>query len=477
MRANELAVMPAADQSRLLTSGEVSARELLDACLEQYETHNPQLNAVVVTDIEKAEVAATNADEVHAAGRSLGPLHGVPMTIKDSIDLVGMPSTWGDPAHAEYHPGEDADVVRQLRAAGAVIYGKTNVPKHLGDWQTYNEIYGRTNNPWDTSRSAGGSSGGSAVSVATGMASLDVGSDIGGSIRWPANYTGLAGLKTSFGLISSHGHSFPGHEGTVDNNVLGPIARTVSDLSLALPVMWQPFMCPPRTAKASLADFTVGVMLENPLGAQDDTVTAALTNAVELLADAGMRIAEPPAMDFVLRGHHAGMEIGRAAASGPDGPPDPDALARYDDGERDYAALMAHASRVTYRQWIDLNNERERCRLGWRDYFANADLVITPVAPTTAPPHDTERPFGDQTVLVNGEERPVWEQWFWAGLANPTYLPALAMPVGLAPDGLPVGMQILGPFMGDLLTLRFGELAEEVLGRPLDRLFDAGTSR
>lgn len=460
----------ASEQRALLAAGDVSAVELLDACLMQHDRLNPGLNAIVFTDLDAARIAAGAADTAHAAGESLGPLHGLPITIKDSIDVAGAPSTWGDPAHADHRPTEDADVVKQLRRAGAIIYGKTNVPKHLGDWQTFNEIHGRTNNPWDPNRSAGGSSGGAAVAVATGMASLEVGSDIGGSIRWPSNYNGLAGLKTSFGLISQHGHTFPGHEGTVDSNVLGPIARTVADLSLALPVMRQPHMRPAATGRTSLSDFTVGVLLDNPVGQQDDAVTTVLEAAIAQLAAAGLNLAAPPDEGFLRRGYDVGLQIGRAAASGPDDPPGPEDLARYDAGARDYAALMAHASRLTYREWIDLNNERERGRLQWRDYFANVDLLLTPISATPAPPHDTDRPFSERTLLVNGAERSILEQWFWAGIANPTYLPGLALPAGLAADGMPVGMQVLGPFMGDLLALRFGELAEVVLGHPLAQL-------
>ncbi len=467
---NNIALLSAVEQRRQLTDGEISATELLDACLGQLDRHNPSLNAVVFTDLDAARAAANAADHAHAAGESLGALHGLPMTIKDSIDVAGAPSTWGDPAHADHRPVGDADVVRQLKAAGAVVYGKTNVPKHLAAWQTYNDIHGRTDNPWDPLRSAGGSSGGSAVAVATGMASLEVGSDIGGSIRWPANYNGLAGLKTSFGLISQHGHSFPGHEGTVDNNVLGPIARTVADLSLALPVMWEPHMCPPVPAKTALSEFTVGVVLDNPIGAQDRAVTEVVEAAIAQLAEAGVTLVDPPERDFMVRCHEVGMEIGRAAASGPDDPPTRAELERYDTGIRDRAALAAHASRVTYREWIDLNNQRERDRLAWRDYFATVDLLLTPITPTTAPPHDTDRPFDDRTVVANGEERSILEQWFWASLANPTYLPALAVPAGIAADGLPIGLQVVGPFMGDLLTLRFGELAESVLGHPLHSL-------
>jgi len=465
-----LALLSAVEQQRLLVEKQISATGLLDACLEQYEAQNPELNAVIETRIDSARAEAQHADDEAAAGRFRGPLHGLPMTVKDSIDWAGTPSTWGDPEHADHRPTEDADVLKQLRAAGAVVYGKTNVPLHLGDWQTDNEIHGRTNNPWDLGRSAGGSSGGSAVAVATGMASLEIGSDIGGSIRWPSNYNGVAGLKPSFDLVSPHGHTFPAHEGTVDNNVVGPIARTVADLSMALPVMWQPHLCPPGPTKTSLSEFTVGVLLDNPVGDQDAAVTTVLENGLAMLVDAGVNVAAPPALDWVLAGHDAGMMLVRAAAIGPVKSLAPQTeVERFDRGDRDYDARVAKAQRMTYREWIDVNNERERARLRWRDYFADVDLLLTPITPTTAPPHD-KRSFSDRTVMVNGADRSVSEQWFWAGLANAMYLPGLALPVGLAPDGLPVGMQVLGPFMGDRLALRFGELAETVLGHPLHEL-------
>ena len=446
-----IALRSAVEQRDLLARGELSAVDLLEACLGQYDKHNAALNAVIYTQLDQARKDATAADEAWADGRTLGPLHGLVMTVKDSIDWAGAPSTWGDPLTADYFPEEDAEVVSQLRAAGAVVYGKTNVPKHLGDWQSHNTIYGRTNNPWNLARTPGGSSGGSAVSVATGMASIEMGSDIGGSVRWPANYNGVAGLKTSFGLVSQHGHSYRGHEGIVDNNVVGPIARTVADLSLMLPTMWHPHMCPPSTSKTSLAEFTVGVMLENPVGKQDAAMTAGVEAAIAQLVSAGVSLADPPPQSVVLAGHHAGMELGRAAASGPEPLPTQEEIARYDNGARDYDALVAHGSRLTYRQWIDLNNERERARLGWRDYFQSVDLLLTPVTPTTAPPHDTDRSFSSQTVVVNGEDRPIFEQWFWAALANATYLPALSIPAGIAEDGLPFAIQAIGPYMGCLL--------------------------
>lgn len=465
-----LALRPAIEQSQMLMERQVSARELLDLCLEQYSRHNDTLNAVVVTQLELARADAGAADQALARGMPLGPLHGLPMTVKECIDVAGLPSTWGDPRHVDHQPAEDAQVVTQLRAAGAVLYGKTNVPLHLGAWQTFNDVYGRTNNPWNVERSAGGSSGGSAVSVATGMASLELGSDIGGSIRWPATYNGVAGLKPSFGLVSQHGHSFRGHEGMVDNNVVGPIARTVADLELVLPVIGEPHVCLRSPTKERLDQHRVGVLLENPIGEQAAELTAMHEAAVAALVEAGVTVVDAPPSDFLVRAHDVGLELVRAASTGPSDPASVADLERYAAGGRDYDALAAEAQRITYREWIDLNNERERIRMRWRDYFADVDLLLTPVTPTTAPPHDTERPFSDRTVTVDGEARSVMEQWFWAGLANPTYLPAVAFPVGLASDGLPVGMQAVGPFMGDRSVLRFGARAEKVFGTVIEHL-------
>lgn len=464
------ALLSAAEQRRLLLDRELSAVGLLDACLARFERHNPAFNAVIHTRIDEARDDARAADDALAGGAEPGLLHGLPITVKDSVDWAGSPSTWGDPANVDHVPTEDADVLAKLRAAGAVVYGKTNVPLHLAEWQSFNAIHGRTDNPWDPSRTPGGSSGGSAVAVATGMASFEVGSDIGGSIRWPAAHTGIAGIKPSYGLVSQHGHTFPGQEGTVDNNVVGPLARTVEDLELVLPHMWDDHFCPPPATKSTLGDFTVGVLLDNPIGAQDDAVTSVIQGALAALAGQGLRIAEPPPVDVLRRGQEVGQQLGRAAASGPNPPPPAADLARYDEGSRDYDALIAHSSRMTHREWMTLNDERERVRLAWRDYFRDVDLLVTPIAPTTAPPHDTERRFADQRVVVNGAEHPVAEQWFWAGIANVTYQPAVAFPAGLAADGLPVGMQAVGSFMGDRTCLRFGALAQEVLGHPLSVL-------
>ena len=188
----DVTLRSAREQARLIREGEMSARELLDAVLDRYQRHNPAVNAVVVTRIDQARSRAAEADAALARGDVWGPLHGVPMTIKEVFDWVGTPSTWGWPELADYRPDHNAVAVDRLLAAGAVIYGKTNVPIHLSDWQSYNDIHGATNNPWDLSRTPGGSSGGSAAALATGMAGLELGSDIGASIRNPAHYSGVS---------------------------------------------------------------------------------------------------------------------------------------------------------------------------------------------------------------------------------------------------------------------------------------------
>ncbi|MEM7096060.1 MAG: amidase family protein [Actinomycetota bacterium] len=461
------ALVSAVEQRRMLLDGEISAVELLDACLDQHDRHNPALNAVVHLELDRARRGAAEADDVLASGAAVGPLHGLPMTVKDCIDWEGTPTTWGDPAQAGNIAADDAAVVAQLRAAGAIVYGKTNVPLFLGEWQTFNRIHGRTDNPWDPTRTPGGSSGGSAVAVATGMSSLEVGSDIGGSIRWPAAYTAAAGLKPSYGLVSQRGHTYPGQPGTVDNNVVGPIARSVADLELMLPVMHEPFMAPAAATQQSLHDFRVGIVLHSPVGEQDDQVTRTIEAAVAALVDAGVRVVAPPRTELLVETHEVGLELGRAAACGPYPPPPAEDLDRYKQGGRDYDALAAWGAAMPYREWIGLNNRRGELRARWTDYFGGADLLLAPVTPTTAPPHDTHRPFNEQTVLVNGAERPLIEQWIWASLANPTYQPSVAFPAGLADDGLPVGMQAVGPFMADRTCLRFGVLAQSVLGHPL----------
>ncbi|MGY9071973.1 MAG: amidase family protein [Acidimicrobiales bacterium] len=459
----DLSLLPATQQADLARSGMVSARELLDACVDRYQRHNDELNAVVVERIELAQGYAAELDRRQAAGDELGPLHGVPMTVKDVIDWTGTPSTWGDPVAKDYRPVTNAVLLDRLFGAGVVVWGKTNVPVQLAQWQTFNDIYGRTNNPWDLERTPGGSSGGSAAAIAVGMAGLEIGSDIGGSIRFPAHYCGIFGHKPTFGVVPSKGHNYPGQEAVVDINVCGPLARTANDLEAAMAVLSTAQL--PVESRDSLSEFTVGVMLENPLGEQDDELTVVLESAVAALISAGVsvtRIQNP--VDHVAA-QELYCQLVRAATSALDIHPDDAAHARrFDQGDRDYRAAAGKGASLSHLEWIELHNQRERLREQWAAYFGEVDLLLCPPAASAATPHDTLTSFGDQMIQVNGHAASTVEQWLWAGIASGPYLPATIAPVGLTVSGLPVGIQILAPDRHDLRSIRFAALLERELG-------------
>ncbi|MDH4283343.1 MAG: amidase family protein, partial [Myxococcales bacterium] len=277
----------------LLRKGEVSSLELVDSCIARIEALNPELNAVVAKDYDRARQSARAADAARATGKDLGALHGLPMTIKDSLETAGLVTTSGAPALRNHVPREDAVAVERALTAGAIILGKTNVPLYAGDWQTFNAVYGRTNNPWDVTRTVGGSSGGSAASLAAGFVALELGSDIGGSIRLPAHYCGVYGHKPSYGIVPGRGH-IPGPPGTkseADLAVIGPLARTAGDLGLALDVIagpdtlvrdgWTLALLPPRAEQ--LSGFRVAYWLDDPLCPIDSSVRNELEATIEAL--------------------------------------------------------------------------------------------------------------------------------------------------------------------------------------------------
>ena len=438
--------MPAHEQAARIASGSLSARELLDASIERYERLDGQLNAVVVERIDDARRAAAGADDAVARGESLGPLHGVPVTVKEVIDWVGTPSTWGDPRHADHMPDRNAVVLDRLVGAGAIVWGKTNVPLELGEWQTFNQIHGRTNNPWNLERTPGGSSGGSAVSLAVGYAALEIGSDIGGSIRFPAHYCGVYGHKPSFGAVSADGHDYPGQPAEVDINVVGPMARSARDLDIAMRLLTRLVLA--DESRSNLDEFTVGVMLEHPFGGEQDAeMTAVLAAGIDRLAEAGLNVvAAETGIDHAAAQRNYLM-LNHAATSG---------VEQSWHGEERVG--------ITHRQWVELSNERQRIRRQWASYFESVDLLLCPVAASAAPPHQTDVPFMDQTLPINGREVSNFDQWLWAGIASGSYLPSTAFPVGRTAVGLPVGLQALAPFAHDLRGIAFAGLVEQVLG-------------
>jgi len=267
----DIGSVSAGELARAIREREVSSRELLEELLGRAERVNPALNAIVAWDVDRARAAAAAADEVTATGEPLGALHGVPMTVKDTYETEGLVTTAGAPELAQYVPQADAVVVARLKAAGAIIFGKTNSPLYAGDWQTYNDVYGRTNNPWDVTRTVGGSSGGAAAAVAAGLTPLEFGSDIGGSIRIPAHYNGVFGLKPSWGIVPLRGH-IPGPPGSLvdpDIGVAGPIARSVADLKLALGLVAGPL---PQEAAGWRLELDPGPALHDVAGLRVATV-------------------------------------------------------------------------------------------------------------------------------------------------------------------------------------------------------------
>lgn len=435
-----------------IRNAEITSIDLLNHYLERIQRYNDDINAIVALDIEAARVRAAEADKAVAQGRSWGPLHGLPMTVKDVFEVVDMPTTSGDPTLKDYIPKHNAMAVQRLVDAGAIIFGKTNVPYHAMDIQSYNEIYGTTNNPWDLSRTPGGSSGGSAAALAAGFTPLELGSDIEGSVRFPAHYSGVFGHKPSFGLVPRYGH-IPPMPGRVPQHIMpniplfvvGPLARSADDLELALEVLTtpssldksdnRPELLPPR--KKKFKDYRVAVWIQDSYpGAEIDTaVLARLEKTVDKLRGAGLEIDEQARPGFDL------WEAGQIWSE-------------------IYNQMMAGALP------LDENLvERQKMQQSmWAEFFKRYDVLIAPVAPTVAFPHDHEGTLLTRTLEINGQQKPMLNNMAWAYMAVVSGLPATVAPVGLSDSGLPVGIQIIGAKLEDRTTIAFARGLSELIG-------------
>ncbi len=476
----DIAFRPAGELTAAIRNREVSSRELLDHLLERVERLNPRINAVITLDVERARERADAADAALARGESWGPLHGLPITVKDCFETAGLRTTCGAPQLADHVPERNASAVERLLAAGAVLFGKTNTPTFTMDWQTYNPLHGTTRNPWNTDRTAGGSSGGSAAAVAAGLAGLELGSDIGGSIRIPAHCCGVYGHKPSWGIVPERGH-IPGLPGSLvedDINVVGPLARDASDLDLALSVIAGPLpekaaawrLELPEPRRDALRDYRVAAWFEDPAGPVDRAVRDRLQAAVEALVKAGVRVDErrrPPidlarAVELYRRllapitaatlseeQFDALVGAGQAAAAG-------------DPGE---IAAFARAVGMRHREWLAAHQEREQMRAGWADFFREVDVLLCPVAPLPAIPHDHREPLILRTLEVNGETRPYTDHFAWTGPFGAAHLPASVAPAGRTPDGLPVGIQIVAAHLEDRTSIDVARrLADQIGG-------------
>jgi amidase len=467
----DFAYRGAAALSQAIRVGDISSRALLELFLERVGRLNPAINAVVTLDAERARQRADAADAALARGKIWGPLHGLPMTVKDTLEVAGIRTTAGAPQYAQHVPQTDATAVARLIEAGAIIFGKTNTPTLAMDLQSYNPIFGTTNNPWDLARTPGGSSGGSAAALAAALTPAEVGSDIGGSIRTPAHFCGVYGHKPSFEIISQRGH-IPGPPGTLsgtDISVIGPLAREVDDLSLLLDVLagpdadqaasWSLDLAPPR--RRDLNSFRVAAWLDDAASPVDGSVRAVHEAALARLRTAGARIDERarPGLGFA-----ESLTLYRQllyAATSPGIPSDQFArLAQESDPEN----LFARATTQSHRDWIFANERRQRLRQSWAKFFQDYDVLLCPVTQTAAIAHDHSQPVNERRIKVNGIERAYFDQLDWVGVIGVAYLPSTVAPVGWTAAGLPVGMQIVGPYLDDKTTIAFAKALAGVLG-------------
>ncbi|MBL8485986.1 MAG: amidase [Rhodocyclaceae bacterium] len=473
---DDLPFRSASELAAALRDRTVGCRELLERHLERVEALNPAINAVVTLDAERARRRADEADGALARGEAWGPLHGLPMTLKDSWETAGLRTTSGAPEFAGHVPAADAPAARRLIDAGAIVFGKTNLPAHAADLQSHNPLFGTTVNPWDPARTCGGSSGGAAAALAAGFTPLELGSDIGGSIRTPAGFCGVFGHKTSYGLIPMRGH-IPGPPGSLaelDIGVAGPMARTAADLSLALDLLAGPLpeeavawrLRLPGPRRRSPREFRVAAWLDDPACLVDGAVADVCRAAVETLRRAGVPVDEAARPGFAFaEAWDLYLRLMYAATSG--GPTEAQfarlatAAAAAPPGEDGPAARFARGITQRHRDWLPAHEARLRMRAAWTAFFRDYDVLLCPVTPTAAIPHDHSEPINRRRIVVNGKARPYWDQLAWVGLVGVAGLPATTAPVGLTPDGLPVGIQVVGPYLEDHTAIAFaGHLAE-----------------
>ena len=462
---NDLAFRSAFDLVAQIRARAIGCEELLRYFLDRVDLHNPAINAIIYLDAERALERARAADVAIARGEVWGSLHGLPVTVKEAFDVAGMPTTWGLDELKDNIAEHDAAVVRRLLDAGAIIFGKTNVPTMLADWQTYNSLYGTTNNPWDLTRTPGGSSGGAAAALAAGLTGLEIGSDIGGSIRGPAHYCGVYGHKPSYGAVSLEGHALPGRLGSPDISVSGPMARSAADLVLAMEILAGPgssaalawrLDLPP--AERPVDAYRIGVLADHETAEVDAAVRNAILDLGHRLHDRGLRVDfdARPQFDF-QEVHDCFILLLRAATSiGLDGAAIGAAAetARRALQERDYPALMARGNSLRHSDWLKLDEVRQKFRQAWRDFFARFDLLLAPAATTVAFTHNQQGERWERMLTVNGGPQPTTTQMFWAGFSGIAYLPSTVAPIALSPEGLPIGVQIVGPEFRDLRCLR-----------------------
>jgi amidase len=376
---------------------------------------------------------------------------------------------------------EDALSISRVKDAGGIILAKTNVPLNLADWQSYNDIYGTTNNPFDLGRTPGGSSGGSSAALAAGYGALSLGSDIGGSLRVPAFHCGVYAHKPTYALLPSRGHTAPPAPPLPyerDLAVIGPMARSSADLSLLLDVMAGPDPLEagiayklelPAARHTSLKDFRILVIDSDPVLPTDKAVRGTIDKLANNLDKAGARVSRssPLLPDFAASSRlYVRMLLSFLAASFP-ADVYAGAVAAAAALPADDNSLQAELTRgiaLSHRDWVVASVGRTRLRAQWRELFKSFDAVVCPIMPTPAFPHDHTPDQAERRILIDGEPHAYTDQFAWPGIATLPGLPATAIPTGFAPDGLPIGVQIVGPWLEDRTPLKLAELIEREFG-------------
>ena len=466
---SDVLILDATAQLDALATRRVSARELLAAAVARTDARNGAINAVVARDLGRAFADAGRIDAERVAGAAMGPLAGLPLTVKDTLDVEGLPASAGM-ASLLGRKACDADVVAALRAAGAIVWGKTNTPVKAADWQTTNALYGTTNNPYDTARTPGGSSGGSAAALAAGFTALEIGADIGGSLRIPASFCGVFAHKPTFGLVSQRGLvPPPDSTSDIDLAVVGPMARSARDLSLLLSVIAPVTPAPAEQVKG----LRVALWLEASSFVLDTPVRDVVRDFAHRLEAEGaivVPVAPPVDTDRVLDAYtmllyailgadlpaplrllyEAARPLARMARRG-----GADALSWAQ-------ALIGHTARPA--EWQAADAARADLGRQMAVFFESFDVLLCPVAPVPAFRHDHSPIVARKLALSDGRRIGYRELMRWVALASLCGLPATAMPAGRTAEGLPVGIQLIGPRGGDARLLAIAQAFEDVCG-------------
>ena len=448
---DEIALWSATRQAAAIRNGEISSRALLERFIERIERINPTLNAIVTKDYEPARSAADAADAALARGGTVGPLHGLPITIKDALETQAIRSTGGATELRENVPTRDAPVVRAVKEAGAIVFGKTNLPRWSGDLQSFNDLFGTTVNPWNVERVPGGSSGGAGAAVATGLTSFEIGTDIGGSIRVPSAYCGIFGHKPSFGIVPSTGYLDHERGGTTeaDINVIGPLARSAEDLELLLDILLRkegPLRADLVPPPDDVRTLRVAAWLDDAFCPVDSEVLDVISAATDALESSGVAVDRNARPD---------IDPGEATSLG---------MWLLFAAIAQSLTQEANAS-TTHRAWLDAHMAREAIRLKWAEFFTRYDAILMPVSIMPPFEHNQSGDFNTRTLLCNGKSRPYLDLASWTVLVGMAYLPVTVPPIGLGRSELPIGLQVVGPYGGDYRTIRLaGQIANSCGG-------------